>query len=237
MNVMPQNMFSTTMNANVMHKNNQLLAGTQSMLNGISAIPQLNQLSVSNMTAITPIAKVKSFQFSNPNSAQTQTQTQLSPQFLPPLATTPRFTVPSSITPRNGQYHGINLNQMNMSNAGASNNGSATFQIPTSMLKNTSTSIAKKEESDPKKKRSLNAKAAPFSLNGNSTTNSIISPRNSSPRNFKQAQFVPPPPQSFAFPPPPIQQTANWLLAQQQSSQQAPCGQQSFNMSPMMMHQ
>merc|ERR1712113_1305963 len=92
------------------NKNNQLLAATQSMLNEISAMPPINQLSVTNMAAITPIGKVKTFQFNNPTSSTPSTmitrsnsQTQISPAYLPPLATTPRFTVP---TPRNNTVNG-----------------------------------------------------------------------------------------------------------------------------------
>merc|ERR1719361_1116701 len=85
----------------------QLLAGTQNMLNGISAITSV-------VPAITPIGKVKRFQFGSPNGATPQSmlaQSQISPAYLPPLATTPRFAVP---TPRGSQqYHAINLQQMN----------------------------------------------------------------------------------------------------------------------------
>eukprot|EP00487_Bulimina_marginata_P004770 TRINITY_DN21757_c0_g1_i1.p1 TRINITY_DN21757_c0_g1~~TRINITY_DN21757_c0_g1_i1.p1 ORF type:complete len:113 (+),score=27.77 TRINITY_DN21757_c0_g1_i1:108-446(+) len=96
-------------------------------------ISPLNQLSVTNMAAITPIGKVKSFQFSNPNMPnmpnmnaanpqaliRSNSQGQISPAYLPPLATTPRFTVP---TPRGnvngaGQYHAINLNASPMYSA------------------------------------------------------------------------------------------------------------------------
>merc|ERR1719361_2450608 len=88
-------------------KQSQLLAGTQSMLNGISAITSV-------VPAITPIGKVKRFQFGSPNGATPQSmlaQSQISPAYLPPLATTPRFAVP---TPRGSQqYHAINLQQMN----------------------------------------------------------------------------------------------------------------------------
>merc|ERR1712113_1357484 len=46
-----------------------------------------------------------------PTMIRTNSQSQLSPVYLPPLATTPRFTVP---TPRGAaQYHTINLNNMN----------------------------------------------------------------------------------------------------------------------------
>merc|ERR1719410_2706085 len=213
MNIIPTSVFAM----NAMDKNNQLLAGTQSMLNGISAIPQLNQLSVSNMSAITPIAKVKSFQFSSPTNASSQ----ISPQYLPTLATTPRFTVP---TPRNNGYHITgNINQLNNAMTNASNNG--TFQIPTSLLKNTnvaqSTASIQKEEdqSTTNGKIALNAQAVPFSLNA-TTASIMLSPRTSSIASPKHAQFVPPPhPQSFAFPPPPIPQTANWLPVQINHSQ------------------
>merc|ERR1719242_2369292 len=88
-------------------KQSQLLAGTQSMLNGISAITSV-------VPAITPIGKVKRFQFGSPNGATPQSmlaQSQISPAYLPPLATTPRFAVP---TPRGSQqYHAINLQTMN----------------------------------------------------------------------------------------------------------------------------
>eukprot|EP01084_Bolivina_argentea_P073984 134234_1 len=83
------------------------------MLNEISTMPPINQLSVANMAAITPIGKVKTFQFNNPTNStpstmiQSNSQTQISPAYLPPLATTPRFTVP---TPRN------NINNMNNTN-------------------------------------------------------------------------------------------------------------------------
>merc|ERR1719361_1910377 len=89
-------------------KQSQLLAGTQSMLNGISAITSV-------VPAITPIGKVKRFQFGSPNGATPQSmmataaQSQISPTYLPPLATTPRFAVP---TPRATSHHYINL-QMN----------------------------------------------------------------------------------------------------------------------------
>ena len=153
---------------------NQLLQATQSMLNGISAMPPppsmisgpLNQISVTNM-AITPIAKVKTFQFNNPTATTTSTpqtmirtnsQTQISPAYLPPLATTPRFTVPTPRgTPSAQTYTAINLNNMNSMNMNTASpiqlqpngsnppsvsmlsaNGSANLQIPTSMLKNTS---------------------------------------------------------------------------------------------------
>merc|ERR1719242_917492 len=46
-------------------KQSQLLAGTQSMLNGISAITSV-------VPAITPIGKVKRFQFGSPNGATPQ---------------------------------------------------------------------------------------------------------------------------------------------------------------------
>eukprot|EP01084_Bolivina_argentea_P154188 268808_1 len=47
-------------------KKNQLFAATRSMLNEISAMPPLNQMSVKNMAAITQIVRVKTFQFNNP---------------------------------------------------------------------------------------------------------------------------------------------------------------------------
>merc|ERR1719410_1572778 len=114
MNIIPTSVFAM----NAMDKNNQLLAGTQSMLNGISAIPQLNQLSVSNMSAITPVAKLKSFQFSSPNINSAN------PEYLSQMATTPRFTVP---TPRNNQYQLLNQVSSGLSNASPIQ---STFQIP-----------------------------------------------------------------------------------------------------------
>merc|ERR1719411_221426 len=107
--MMNMNMMST------MDKNNQLLAGTQSMLDGI------NQLS-----AITPISKVKSFQFTPTNNANSQ--------FWP--------QVPSiDISPRNNPFNGlIDVNAMN------TNNASNLIKISRSMLKNTSV-VGQREDS------------------------------------------------------------------------------------------
>merc|ERR1719295_2552883 len=95
-------------------KQSQLLAGTQSMLNGISAITSVP------VPAITPIGKVKTFQFGSPNGGtpqaivRTNSQTQISRAYLPPLATTPRFAVPTPRGAAGAQYHTINLNMANM---------------------------------------------------------------------------------------------------------------------------
>merc|ERR1712113_951473 len=96
-----------------------------------------------------------------PTMIRTNSQSQLSPVYLPPLATTPRFTVP---TPRGAaQYHTINLNNMNNINMNtaspiqiqqngsnppsvsmlAASNINGNLQIPTSMLKNTNTNNKK----------------------------------------------------------------------------------------------
>merc|ERR1719229_116856 len=161
------------------NKNNQLLAATQSMINGIQSLPPpAIHLSVNNMAATTPIGKVKTFQFSNsngnmnnngaPTMIRTNSQSQLSPVYLPPLATTPRFTVP---TPRGAaQYHTINLNNMNNINMNtaspiqiqqngsnppsvsmlAASNINGNLQIPSSMLKNANS--VKNQKGDENKK-------------------------------------------------------------------------------------
>merc|ERR1712087_1070193 len=118
------------MNVNV----NQQLQGMnhlnnlQNMMQNMGISP-MNQINVNQMLnqlpAITPTSKMNGFSFNNPG--------QIAPAYLPPLATTPRFAVtPRGTTPR---FNAMN-NVMN----------SAPIQIPTSLLKNTSSGSSDKKE-------------------------------------------------------------------------------------------
>eukprot|EP00486_Rosalina_sp_Unknown_P003027 CAMPEP_0201569122 /NCGR_PEP_ID=MMETSP0190_2-20130828/10641_1 /ASSEMBLY_ACC=CAM_ASM_000263 /TAXON_ID=37353 /ORGANISM="Rosalina sp." /LENGTH=470 /DNA_ID=CAMNT_0047991101 /DNA_START=3052 /DNA_END=4464 /DNA_ORIENTATION=+ len=190
-----------------------ILAATQSMLASMPPPPSnlisnpLNQLSVTNMAAITPIAKVKTFQFNAPTQSTPQTmirtnsQTQISPAYLPPLATTPRFTVPTprGHAPSTQTYTAINLNNMNGMNAMhtaspihiqpngsnppsvsmlAAASNSNNLQIPTSMLKNTSGSNS-------------NTNSVSNSVSNNDKNKSSKTPTNKNKDNKKQKKLSP----------------------------------------------
>merc|ERR1712228_310363 len=190
------------------------LNNLQNMMQNMGISP-MNQINVNQMLnqlpAITPTSKMNGFSFNNPG--------QIAPAYLPPLATTPRFAVtPRGTTPR---FNAMN-NVMN----------SAPIQIPTSLLKNTSSGSGgdKKEirmeklkeskssgsmkKEDAKmttldEKNALNVGATPFFLNTtqNGAIDSVLSPRGIG--NGIHIQ-IPPHPQSFAFPPPPLPQSTKF---------------------------
>ncbi len=99
------------------------------MLNEISAMPPINQLSVTNMAVITPIGKVKTFQFNNPTNSTPSTmiwsnsQTQISPAYF--LSYILNNGSPIQIQPNNSNPPSVSMLSAN------------NLQIPNNTMKNT----------------------------------------------------------------------------------------------------